>query len=238
MSFEVSLPRPLTVEDIHRNGHITKSRVYLTSVKEPNAFNLFNAIDQDFHRSRRQLVAPVVNDKSMRMFEPTMIEQVDISIQELAPSSQSREPRYIDMTARCKYLGMDIFGLLAFGYHLRLQSEEPNRFIIDTLKASNYLLNLKMQQPLLARLNLDIFLYLRAILRGRSYLSTIEKMTKARMSQDEHAQRDFFSFVTNEIKTSRDGKVWGSAIWAEAIFSLSTGACIMPLISFSLLVES
>ncbi|KAI1171060.1 cytochrome P450 [Nemania sp. FL0916] len=211
------------LHDIHHANRLTKSRVYLASVQGPNTLNLFNAIDPEFHRTRRQLVAPVVNDKSMRIFEPTMIEQVDIFIEKLRPSSQGSESQYVDMTARCKYLGMDIVGLLAFGYNLKLQTDDPNRFIIETLRISNYFLNLQMQQPIMRHFKFDLLLYARSILKGKSYLATIAKMIEQRMSQPDDGQHDFYAFVANEMKTSRTGKVWGSEIWAEAIFFLSAG---------------
>lgn len=152
-----------------------------------------------------------------------MTEQVDIFIQSLRKCCQSDPQTAIDMTARCKWLGMDVVGLLAFGYPLQLQTQEHNRFIIDVLRRSNYILNLNMQQPLLTYLHLELLLFLQAIFRGKSYLGTIETMIKERMSQDKHAQHDFYSFVADGMETTKDNKVKGSEIWAEAIFFLSAG---------------
>ncbi|KAI1762950.1 cytochrome P450 [Hypoxylon sp. FL1150] len=211
------------LQDIYHNNKVVKSRAYLASLKGPNTYNLFNVINKDLHRERRQLVAPVVNERSMQKFEPVMVEQIDLFIQTIRQSCEGDNTYALDMTDKCKYLGMDIVGLLAFGYHLRLQTEENNRFIIDTLKITNYGLNLCMQQPLLARLHLEVLLFLRAAIKGKSYLRTIEKMIRERVSQEKHAHHDFFSYVANRMKTSTGNNVWGSEIWTEAIFFLSAG---------------
>lgn len=159
----------------------------------------------------------------MQIFEPVMTEQVEIFIQLIRQSCRGDNASALNMTDKCKYLGMDIVGLLAFGYPLRLQTEETNRFIIDTLKISNYGLNLCMQQPFLANLHLEILLFLRAAIKRKSYLRTIEKMIRERVSQEKNAHHDFFSYVADGIKTSTGNTVWGSEIWTEAIFFLSAG---------------
>ncbi|KAI0503176.1 hypothetical protein F5B22DRAFT_630221 [Xylaria bambusicola] len=53
----------------------------------------------------------------MRDFEPMMMEQVDIYIQQLIVLSRGSKP--VNMSDRCKYFGIDVIGYLAFGYDLK-----------------------------------------------------------------------------------------------------------------------
>lgn len=91
---------------------MTKSHVYNLTIT-PGKPSTFNTIDKRKHRVKRKVVGQAVNDKAMRAFEPTMLEQVDIFIEQLLASAHDCSP--VNMTERCKWLGMDIVGLLAFG---------------------------------------------------------------------------------------------------------------------------
>ncbi|RYP01507.1 hypothetical protein DL764_006202 [Monosporascus ibericus] len=78
-----------------------------------------------------------------------------------------------------------------------------------------------MQQPLFAKFRAELFLYLRAVMRGKSYLRTVEKMIKTRLASSQHARHDFYSVMEDNMKISERDNVWTSEIWGEAIFSLT-----------------
>ena len=59
-------------------------------------------------------MAPVVSERSMRVFEPVMAEQVNAFLTRLLHSSQEEEA--INMSPCCERLGVDVVGQLAFGY--------------------------------------------------------------------------------------------------------------------------
>ncbi|KAI0100758.1 cytochrome P450 [Nemania sp. FL0031] len=211
------------VQAIYQNDQVTKSRSYLVSQRAPNTFSLWNSLDQELHRSKRKIVGQVVNDRSMRAFEPKMIEEVDTFIRQIFLASRGDTPTAINMTERSKWLGMDIVGHLSFAFPLKLQTELTYRFIIQSAALANYFLNINMQMPLLATLRAELFIYLRAVMRGKSYLRTIQKMIKARLAKDAHAEHDFYSFIAKEMVVPTDGSIWNSEIWSEAIFFLTAG---------------
>ena len=64
----------------------------------------------------------VLTERSMRTFEPTMTAQIDIFLRLLLASCQSGSP--VEMTQRCQRLGVDIVGLLAFGYPFNTQASD------------------------------------------------------------------------------------------------------------------
>ncbi|KAI0411106.1 cytochrome P450 [Xylaria grammica] len=209
------------LQAIYQNDGVTKSRAYLVSQRAPDKYSLWNALDQNLHRSKRKIVGQVVSDRSMRAFEPTMIEQVDIFIHQILLASQVDTP--VNIAERCKWLGMDIVGHLSFAFPLNLQTDPLYRFIIKSAATANYFLNINMQMPPLALLRAELFIYLRAVMRGKSYLRTIQKMIKTRLAKDKHAEHDFYSFVADEMVISKDDSIWNSEIWSEAIFFLTAG---------------
>ncbi|KAI1119777.1 cytochrome P450 [Nemania abortiva] len=211
------------LQAIYQNDQVTKSRAYLVSQRAPDTYSLWNALDQGLHRSKRKIVGQVVNDRSMRAFEPTMIQEVDTFIRQILLASQGNAPAPINMAERCKWLGMDVVGHLSFAYSLNLQTDPTYRFIIKSAATANYFLNINMQMPALAILHAELFVYLRAVMRGKSYLRTIQKMIKVRLAKDKHAEHDFYSFVADEMAMSKGEPMWKSEIWSEAIFFLTAG---------------
>lgn len=171
------------------------------------------------------MIGQVVSERSMKAFEHTMMEEIDTFIRQIFLSTQADTRTPINMTDRCKWLGMDIVGHLSFAYPLNLQTDPTYRFIIESAATANYFLNINMQMPSLAMFRAELFIYLRAVMRGKSYLRTIQKMIKARLAKDKHAEHDFYSFVSEGMAISKDQSIWTSEIWSEAIFFLTAGKC-------------
>lgn len=130
----------------------------------------------------------------MRLFEPTMLAQVDIFIEQLFASSKSGVT--INVTERTKFLSLDIVGHLAFGYDLKLQTDPTNRHMVGTLKGGNYRLNISMQYPLLAKLHLEVIVYILMLMKKDSYLGLLDRMIKTRLGQEKNAKHDLYSIVS------------------------------------------
>ncbi|KAI4860672.1 cytochrome P450 [Hypoxylon rubiginosum] len=212
------------LRDIYQNERITKSRAYLVSQRAPGAYGLFNAIDRHLHQKKRKLLGPVVNDRSIRTFEPTMIDQIDIFIRQLLLSCQKEPLAPINMTKRFSYLTMDIMGYFVFGYPLDLQTEATNRFMIDA--TPNFFLNVALQLPVLGSIRLSNYRYLRVLLRGSKYRNTLRKMIRNRLAEGEDVKSSLL-FMTDSLRVSENDDIFIEEIRSEATFLLSAGSDTM-----------
>ncbi|KAI1644157.1 cytochrome P450 [Daldinia loculata] len=202
------------LQDIYNNERVTKSHVYKLTMRSGKP-SIFSTIDKQQHRLKRKLIGQAVNDKATRAFEPTMIEQVDIFIKQLMASSQGSSP--VDMTERCKWLGMDIVGLLAFGFALNMQTDPTYRFVTRGLSVGTYQMNSIMQWPLLKNLGLHHLLLLVGYGQRVKYLDTLQTMISTRLFRGKHAKNDLYSFVADHLDNAADG-ITTSELWSEALF--------------------
>jgi cytochrome P450 len=209
--------------DIYQDDNVSKAECYQAGNVNPTTTNVFNTIDKRVHRIKRQLVGQLVTERSMRTFEPTMLEQIDIFLRQLLLTSQGNPNASINMSERCKYLGLDIVGFLAFGYPLKLQTEETHRFLVRAMMIGSWRLNLYMQFPPLRKLRLEIIFYLLAVIQGKSFLQTLSKMIKARLSEDKHAKHDLYSSMVDALDAPEGDRITLSEIWTEGIFILPAG---------------
>ncbi|KAI1380413.1 cytochrome P450 [Hypoxylon crocopeplum] len=209
----------LIAEDIYQNERVAKSRVYEHTAVTPGVYSLFNVIDKDSHRFKRKLIGQATSERSMRIFEAKMMEQIDIFLGILASSTGAP----VNMTEKLKRLGMDIVGLLAFGYPLNTQTDPVNRFLISAHVMGNFRSNLFMQFPFLKATRIYSLLERFAVAEVRRYFSTIERIIALRVAEDKHARHDLYSLVADQINPE-DEYLKGSEIWAEAVFFFPAGA--------------
>ncbi|KAI1662176.1 cytochrome P450 [Daldinia decipiens] len=202
------------LQDIYNNERVTKSHVYELTMRSGKP-SIFSTIDKQQHRLKRKLIGQAVNDKATRVFEPTMIEQVDIFIEQLMASSQDSNP--VDMTERCKWLGMDIVGLLAFGFALNMQTDPTYRFVTSGLSVETYQMNSIMQWPLLNTIGFHHLLLLVGYGQRVKYLRALQTMISTRLSQEKHAKNDLYSSVADHLDNAADG-ITTSELWSEALF--------------------
>lgn len=120
--------------DIYLNPRVAKAWIYANS-RFRSTPSVFTALDRADHRRRRRVVGQAISERSMREFEPTMMSQIDIFLAQLLRSSQQEQ--VVEMTSRCKYLAMDVIGLLAFGYYWKTQTEETLRLLPRAFAALN-----------------------------------------------------------------------------------------------------
>ncbi|KAH9883545.1 cytochrome P450 [Xylariomycetidae sp. FL2044] len=216
------------LHDIYDNERVQKSKVYLATRLSPH-FNIFNVMDKQTHRMKRRIIGNVLSERSMRLFEPTMQRQMDIYLQELLRCARSHSP--VNMTLRAKFLALDIIGHLAFGYDLRLQTDTVNRHMVGALKAGNYRLNIYMQYPLLAKLYLEVVVYLFKLMQKENYLKLLEQMIAARLQEDQSAKHDLYSIVADAIRSPEQEKIAPASrdsitlneLWSEALFFFPAG---------------
>ncbi|KAL1592035.1 hypothetical protein SLS60_011627 [Paraconiothyrium brasiliense] len=221
-------PRPLSpltdskITEIYQSDRLLKSRAYLVTQPFPDVFNLFNVIDKRLHRVKRRLVGQGINDQAMREFEPLMLGHIDTFVRELAKSCEGGNTT-VDMTDRCRYLGLDIIGQLGFGTALDLQTSSKNRFMLAGMDTSNFRSNLYMQFPMLKRVGMELLLYPFILTSQMAYYKKLRDLIVARRAEGKHARRDLYSFVV-DIKDPETGEgLRLRDIWSEAAFFVPAG---------------
>ncbi|KAI1076098.1 cytochrome P450 [Whalleya microplaca] len=207
------------LKHIYNNERVTKPIIYLSNQASPGSHSTWNSLDRNMHRQKRRLTGPAVNERSMRAFEPTMVEQVNIFIKQVALG----RGRPIDMKEQCNYLGMDIVGLLSFGFSLRSQTQEKYRFLSDEMAAGNRRLNVCMQIPTIAKHRLQVPVNLIWYKTREKVFRLIESMIKNRTTENQHAKHDLYSFVADTLKTEEGKNLRINDLWMEAILFIVAG---------------
>lgn len=194
--------------------------MYLETLGYTGTINVFSAIEKDVHRPRRQMAGAALTDRAMRKFEPTMTKEIDVFLRQILRSSRSADP-VVDATHRCRRLGMDIVGELAFGFPLRTQTEPTNRFLQEGISAANAHNNVLMQFP---RLNSHVLAYpLHVLTTGprNEAFGFVEKMITTRLSEGKDARDDYFSQIVDVLPKDTDLRT--SDLWSEALFLVPAG---------------
>lgn len=187
---------------------------------EDNTYNVFTAVDKDIHRPKRKLIGKAVMDRSIRLFEPTLLEQVDIYLRQLLRRSRVSEP--VDMTLYSRCLSLDIVGKLAFGYDLELLTSEENRFIMNAIGFGHWRANVFYHVPWMAMIwptKLLDYVFYEA---REKYFRLIETMVQSRISKEKNAIHDLYSIVADDLPVDPENLRRGD-LWAEAVFFLSAG---------------
>jgi hypothetical protein len=110
-----------------------------------------------------------------------MSAHIDIFLQQLLSSIRESEP--VNASQRCKRLGFDIVGLLAFGYGLNVQTQSWCQFMLKGLVAGNYKSNAFMQFPLLKQLGINAVLCGLSNSSQNRFLAVLTEMASTRISQ-------------------------------------------------------
>ncbi|KAI0195916.1 cytochrome P450 [Astrocystis sublimbata] len=119
------------LHDIYPNPNVTKGEAYRNSQLRAKYPSLINVIDKDQHRRKRKYIGQALSERSMRNFEPAMESQVTIFLKELLKSAEAKAPA--DMTKRCQRLGLDVIGLLSFGWGLFRMRYRRGHYIAFTI---------------------------------------------------------------------------------------------------------
>ncbi|KAI0097524.1 cytochrome P450 [Nemania sp. FL0031] len=205
------------MHDIYSNPRVNKGTAYSYTGQAQNP-NMWATLDRESHRRKRKLIAPVISERSMSKFEPTMSSQVDIFLQQLLRSSQLGEP--VNMSRRCERLAVDIVGQLAFGFPLKLQTEATNQLIPNTLTAMTKITTLYMTWSVTSTISPALGWLGRK--KAAQFQQTLRRMITTRMSMPKDAKHDFYAIATGEIAPGEYG-LNDSELWPEAVFFIAAG---------------
>ncbi|KAI1074441.1 cytochrome P450 [Whalleya microplaca] len=212
----------IALRAIHQNERVTKSDLYLCGDKSLRNKSVFVTIDKAAHRSRRKLVGQAISERSMRDFEPVMITQINIFLRQLWASSLAAEPTPVNMSQRCEYLGLDVVGLLSFGYNFDLQTSEKNRFLTRSIAIASWHANVLLQLPLLSWFKTETIMNLSFYKIQMGAYRLLETMIKQRLAIDKDAKHDLYSYVADDLGPGSD-QLDQTDLWSEAIFFLQAG---------------
>ncbi|KAI1264039.1 cytochrome P450 [Xylariaceae sp. FL1019] len=194
-------------------------------------YTVITATDNALHRQRRQLVGKILTDTSVRAFEPVMIRQIDIFLSNILRYTEQRID--VDISKEARRLGFDIAGQLAFGYDLKLQTEQTNRLMLTMLTEGSFWSSVFLQYPF-AR-NFSFGLSLVKVFRTlmEPYLSVMQNMIDSRMAESVDAKHDLYSRIAPTLKADSDaGNIRESELWAEAnLFFTAAGDTVKTAIS-------
>ncbi|KAH8166391.1 hypothetical protein CIB48_g1854 [Xylaria polymorpha] len=211
------------LHDIYLSPGTTKGEAYRSSQLQAKYPSMINAIDRDQHRRKRKYIGQALNDRSMRNFEPVMGEQIDIFLNLLLASARAGET--VNMTERCRRLGLDIIGLLSFGYPFATQTRESFRFLPGVIDAMSWRISLYMQFPLLRALEYPLLLLAKK--QVTKFGDTISSVIKMRTTQPKDAHNDLYSMVADHIGKDQQGLYRGE-LWPEAILFIIAGISSPP----------
>ena len=206
--------------DIYLNPRIVKPGIY-ANARFRNAPSVFTALDRADHRRRRKTIGQAISERSMREFEPTMMTQVDVFLRQLLRSSQQGE--VVEMSSRCKWLTMDVIGLIAFGSLWKTQTEETLRLIPRAIAALNPRVYLFMTWPAFHMIDPGVQWLVRE--RVEKFRGILAGMISDRMALPRDAKHDLYSFVASDERVGqaqRDG-IRKSEIWGEAGVFINAG---------------
>ena len=209
--------------DIYETDRLVKSKAYLATLGYTGTINVFSAIEKHVHRPRRQMAGAALTDRAMRKFEPTMIREIDVFLKLILESSRSSDStgQIVDLTDRCRRLGIDISGQLAFGFELKTQTEATNRFLQEGITAANAHNNVLIQFPFL---NSHIFAApLHVLTTGprNEAFAFVDKMVNTRLSEGKDARQDYFAQIVDQLPKGEDLRK--SDLWSEALFMIPAG---------------
>ena len=171
------------------------------------------------------MISKALSEQKMRQFEPVMMEHVDAFLKQLLKSSQLDQN--VDMSDRCKRLGLDIIGRFGFGYRLNTQTEETNRFVLPGLGGASYKNNVYMQAPMVKSFGLEFFFPRLYALRMK-YFYLLKKMVKERLAEGKTAREDLFSYLMDEKDPDTGIKMTLAELVSEATIFFPAGIRTPP----------
>ncbi|ETS76595.1 hypothetical protein PFICI_11982 [Pestalotiopsis fici W106-1] len=201
------------IQDIYLNPRVAKAPIYAYA-RFRSTPSVFTALDRADHRRRRRVVGQAISERSMRDFEPIMMSQIDVFLAKLLRSSQQKD--VVEMTSCCKYLAMDVVGLLAFGASWNTQTEEKLRILPRAFSALNPRVYLFMNWPKTHKIDPGVQWLVRE--RIEKFRKILAGFIADRMALPRDAKHDLFSFVASDerIDQAQNEGIRKSEIWGEA----------------------
>lgn len=172
------------------------------------------------HRAKQRSIGPILNETSIRAFEPELSRQVDSFLRELLRSSRQHD--IVNASERCERLGFDIMCQLAFSYEINTQGEATHRALISGIKKRVNRNSVYFFFP-----GLRVFDSLRnmAAARGANqFYQSLKTIIQARMKLPKDAKHDFYALAAEQVGPG--GALAGPVstnLLGEAIFFLAAG---------------
>ncbi|KJZ72777.1 hypothetical protein HIM_07852 [Hirsutella minnesotensis 3608] len=217
------------VRDIYLCPNVTKAVAYRNSRWDSKP-HIFDVTDRRIHRQKRRVVGQVLADKSLRTFQPIILQQVDILIKVIREGLT----KPINMTEISKRFAMDVIGCLAFGYELKTQTEDTNAFISRAMNKAVYLNSIYYTWPAVSY----IAPVVRWAAKGKSetFWTAVRNMIISRMAEPLDAKPDFYSIAANQLEsTENQDQLEESELWAEALLFITAGGSTIASALASLL---
>lgn len=180
--------------------------------------NLIMTTDRDDHKKKSKVIGAVLNERSMRIFQPKMIKRINEFLQQIL-NSTSQKSVCVNMLDISTYLATDVAGDLAFGHPLDTQTSKTNRFLPATLHNWSWRINVMMQFPPLRIYNL-LMMTLR-FKETKKLAVAIKDIVREREAMDRHAYHDFYSVVIDEIQLGES--FLSSEMWPHGTSFLAAG---------------
>ncbi|KAK8097501.1 cytochrome P450 [Apiospora sp. TS-2023a] len=204
--------------DIYLNPKLVKGHAYHGSQLTAKYPSVINAIDKDQARRKRKVMGQALTERYLRAFEPMMSGEVDVFLRQLLVSSKTAE--VVNMTPRCERLGLDIIGLLSFGYRFNTQTDESHRYLQPVIDGMAWRMNTYMLWPILKPFEkLFMLLGAKKLLRFRRL---VHEMIRTRMAEEKDAHHDLYSSVADQVGKGQEG-LYDGELWPEAILFILAG---------------
>ncbi|KAI0818007.1 cytochrome P450 [Xylaria sp. FL0064] len=200
--------------DIYQNPNMTKSGLYIFS-RLGGSPSIFSTLETKHQRQKRQFFSQALSDRSMSLFESTMLEDIDTFLQLILKSTRTSDP--VDLSSHCQHLSFDIIGNLAVGQRLNLQLDDTNRILLRLLIIAKYRVNMIMHFPPLRIFN--PVLKMIPSRQARDFARILANIFAARKAQSAESKRDVYSFLA---KPASDGVF--ENIWSEIVFFITAGS--------------
>lgn len=177
-------------------------------------------MDKKLHKIKRRMISKALSEHKMRQFEPVMLEHIRVFLQQLLRASHTDES--INMSDRCKRLGTDIIARFGFGYHLNLQTNDQNAFVIPGLTGASYKNNVYIQAPMVKYFGLQFFFPKLYALRMKYFL-LLKQMVKDRLAEGKVAKEDLLSYLMDTKDPETGQKIRLGELVSEATFFFPAG---------------
>ncbi|KAH7110902.1 cytochrome P450 [Dendryphion nanum] len=209
------------LHDIYLSDRTNKVRSYLCTQIKADTFSIFNCIDKRLHKIKRRMISKALSGQKMRRFEPIMTDHIDIFLRQILAASKASQP--VDLSDRCKRLGLDIIGQFGFGCSLHLQTEKTNNFILRGMGGSSYRMNIYIQAPMAKWMGVEAVLLPVLYSSLMQYYLLLRKLVKDRLAEGKDAKEDLFSYVVDAKDPETGTEIRLGELWSEATFFFPAG---------------
>ncbi|KAI9812638.1 MAG: hypothetical protein M1827_004627 [Pycnora praestabilis] len=196
-------------------------------VPEKGAWSTLTMIDKHMHRPRRKMMSKALSDDALKVYEPEMVEHVNILLGLLGEGQRSdgwSSPK--DMSAICMRLTLDVMCDFGFGQKVGLQTDRSLDYIPKALQNYSWRMGIYEQYPQLASLGVEkcasCFSY--GLELKEKFQNWSENFASNVLTRDGSKQQGQFSII-RDSKDAITGKGLSDLqLWAEGSFMMLAGS--------------